>query len=71
MKASNYVGHRVSYTPDDVMFSIKGLCVGYADFQKCLLLRSPDSPDFDLLVLHDGENDPEYVSGAYTFRIID
>ena len=37
MKASNYVGHRVSYTPDDVMFSIKGLCVGYADFQKCHL----------------------------------
>ena len=35
------------------------------------LLRSPESPDFDLLVLHDGENDPEYVSGAYTFRIID
>ena len=47
MKASNYVGHRVSYTPDDVMFSIKGLCVSYADFQKCLLLRSPESPDFD------------------------
>ena len=32
MKATDYVGHRVSYTPDDVMFSIKGLCVGYADF---------------------------------------
>ena len=34
MKASSYVGHRVSYTPDDVMFSIKGLCVGYADFSE-------------------------------------
>ena len=51
MQASNYVGHRISYTPDDVMFSIKGLCVGYADFsQMPSFLRSPESPDFDLLV---------------------
>ena len=40
-------------------------------FRNAIFLRSPESPDFDLLVLHDGENDPEYVSGAYTFRIID
>ena len=30
-------------------------------------LRSVDSPDFDLLILQDGESHPEYVSGAYEF----
>ena len=28
-------------------------------FRNAIFLRSPESPDFDLLVLHDGENDPE------------
>ncbi len=71
MKATDYVGHRVSYTPDDVMFSIKGLCVGYADFSEMpACLRSVDSPDFDLLILQDGESHPEYVSGAYEFEVI-
>lgn len=41
------------------MFSIKGLCVGYADFSEMpSFLRSPESPDFDLLVLYDGEKWP-------------
>ena len=69
LNCSDYVGKRVAWHEVD---DCTGLVVGYADFSEMpSFLRSPESPDFDLLVLHDGENDPEYVSGAYTFRIID
>ena len=48
-----------------------GLVVGYADFSEMpACLRSVDSPDFDLLILQDGESHPEYVSGAYEFEVI-
>ncbi|EEK10777.1 hypothetical protein STRSA0001_0986 [Streptococcus salivarius SK126] len=47
------------------------MVVGYADFSEMPeFLRSPNSPDFDLLILEDGESHPEYVSGACQFDVI-
>ena len=40
----------------------------FSEMPACL--RSVDSPDFDLLILQDGESHPEYVSGAYEFEVI-
>lgn len=68
MNCEDYVGKRVTW--DDCGVS-SGLVVGYADFSEMPeFLRSPNSPDFDLLILEDGENHPEYVSGACQFDVI-
>lgn len=68
LNCSDYVGKRVAWHE---VGDCTGLVVGYADFSEMpACLRSVDSPDFDLLILQDGESHPEYVSGAYKFEVI-
>lgn len=68
LNCSDYVGKRVAWHEVD---DCTGLVVGYADFLEMpACLKSVDSPDFDLLILQDGESHPEYVSGAYEFEVI-
>ena len=53
LNCSDYVGKRVAWHEVD---DCTGLVVGYADFSEMpACLRSVDSPDFDLLILQDGE----------------
>jgi hypothetical protein len=67
LNCSDYVEKVAWHEVDDCT----GLVVGYADFSEMpACLRSVDSPDFDLLILQDGESHPEYVSGAYEFEVI-
>ena len=55
LNCSDYVGKRVAWHEVD---DCTGLVVGYADFSEMpACLRSVDSPDFDLLILEDGESE--------------
>ena len=68
LNCSDYVGKRVAWHEVD---DCTGLVVGYADFSEMpACLRSVDSPDFDLLILQDGESHLNMFQVLMKFEVI-